>query len=203
MQIRTKHIVLVVIVTLACVGVGALLLRRVHADPTQAAIGKDAPRAAIALVKRESLTNTLSIAGEFSPYQDVELHAKVAGYIRKINVDIGDRVKAGQVLAVLEVPELNAQVEGANAGVQRSQEDILRAKNEVARAQASHDALHAEATRLQQVAKQRPELIAQQELDDAERQGPASGAQVAAAKSALAASATTGGGESHRTPSPP
>ena len=94
-----------------------------------------APRAAIALVKREAVTNTLSIAGEFLPYQDVELHAKVAGYIRKINVDIGDRVKTGQVLAVLEVPELVAQVEGADAGVRHSQEEIQRAQNEVARAE--------------------------------------------------------------------
>ncbi len=182
-----KHVALVVAATLVCVGLGALLLRRVHADPSQAAVGKDVPRAAIALVKREALSNTLSIAGEFSPYQDVELHAKVAGYIRKINVDIGDHVKAGQVLAVLEVPELNAQVVGATAGVQHSQEEILRARNEVARAKASHDALHSEATRLQQVAKQRPELIAQQELDDAEARDLASEAQVEAAKSALAA----------------
>jgi len=187
MQIRMKHIVLVVVVTLACVGIGAVLLRRVHADPTQASLGKDVPRAAIALVKREALNNTLSIAGEFLPYQDVELHAKVAGYIRKINVDIGDRVRTGQVLAVLEVPELNAQVEGATAGVQHSQEEIVRARNEVARAKASHDALHAEAARLQQVAKQRPELIAQQELDDAEAKDLAGEAQVEAAKSALAA----------------
>ena len=39
--------------------------------------------------------------------QEVELHAKVSGYIRKINVDIGDRVSVGQVLARLEVPELD------------------------------------------------------------------------------------------------
>src|ERR1700739_4695783 len=154
MQIRMKHAALVLGATLACVGIGALVLRRVHADPSQATAGKAVPRAAIALVTREAVTNTLSIAGEFLPYQEVELHAKVAGYIRKINVDIGDHVKAGKVLAVLEVPELNAQVVGAPAGVQHSQEEILRARNEVARAKASHDALHSEATRLQQVAKQ-------------------------------------------------
>src|SRR5579871_5973620 len=83
------------------------------------------PRVAVAIVKREPVTNTYSIAGEFLPYQEVELHAKVAGYIRKISVDIGDRVKTGQVLAVLEVPELNAQVTGADAGVQHSKQEIL------------------------------------------------------------------------------
>src|SRR5579862_5480735 len=65
-----------------------------------------APRAAVVKVRRAPISNTLSIAGEFLPYQEVELHAKVAGYIRNINVDIGDRVHKGQVLAVLEIPEL-------------------------------------------------------------------------------------------------
>ncbi|HYN14918.1 MAG TPA: efflux RND transporter periplasmic adaptor subunit [Terriglobales bacterium] len=188
MQIRLKRALLVVAGSLACVGIGALVLRRVQADPSrESGSANAAPRAAIALVKREAVSNTLSIAGEFIPYQEVELHAKVSGYIRKINVDIGDRVKTGQVLAVLEVPELNAQVVGADAGVRHSKEEILRARNEVARAKASHEALHSEAMRLEQVAKQRPELIAQQEIDDAEAKDLAGEAQVEVAKSALAA----------------
>jgi RND family efflux transporter MFP subunit len=189
MQIRLKRALLVVAGSMACVSIGALVLRHVQADVPSHGAGSAsaAPRAAIALVKREAVSNTLSIAGEFLPYQEVELHAMVAGYIRKINVDIGDRVKTGQVLAVLEVPELNAQVAGADAGVRHSKEDILRARNEVVRAKASHEALHAEAMRLEQVAKARPELIAQQEIDDAEAKDLASEAQVEVAKSALAA----------------
>jgi RND family efflux transporter MFP subunit len=188
MQIRMKRALLVAGGSLVCIAIGALVLHRVHADVPHAGIHKaSAPRAAIAIVKREAVTNTLSIAGEFLPYQDIELHAKVAGYIRKISVDIGDRVKAGQVLAVLEIPELNAQVEGADAAVRHSGEEILRAQNEVTRAKASHKALHAEAIRLEQVAKQRPELIAQQELDDAQAKDLAAEAQVEVAKSALAA----------------
>lgn len=188
MQIRLKHVLLIVGGSLVCVGIGALVLHRVQADvPSHGETASAAPRAAIALVKREAVSNTLSIAGEFLPYQEVELHAKVSGYIRKINVDIGDRVKGGQLLAVLEVPELNAQVQGADAGVRHSKEEILRAHNEVTRAKASHDALHAQAVRLQQVAKQRPELIAQQDLDDAQAKDLAAEAQVEVAKSALAA----------------
>lgn len=127
------------------------------------------------------------MAGEFLAYQEVELHAKVAGYIRKINVDIGDRVRAGEVLAVLEVPELNAQVEGADAGVRHSKEEILRAKNEVTRAQANHDALHAASLRLKEAATAKPGLVAQQELDDADGRDRSAEAQVEVAKSALAA----------------
>ena len=146
------------------------------------------PRAAVVEVRRTPLSNTLSIAGEFLPYQEVELHAKVAGYIRKINVDIGDRVHTGQVLAVLEVPELVAELQGASAQVRHSQQEISRAQNEVTRAEADHAALHAAAARLRQASEARPGLIAEQELDDATAKDRSAEAQVDGAKSGLAAS---------------
>src|SRR5277367_1445465 len=95
-----------------------------------------AATASVAPVTRDDLASTLTVAGEFQPYQEVELHAKVSGYIRRINVDIGDRVKNGQVIATLEVPELNAQVAAAQAQVQNSQSEIARARSEVVYAQA-------------------------------------------------------------------
>jgi RND family efflux transporter MFP subunit len=147
-----------------------------------------APRAAVVKVRHTPLSNTLSIAGEFLPYQEVELHAKVAGYIRNINVDIGDRVRTGQVIAVLEIPELSAELEGSNAGVRHSQEEITQAQNEVSRAEADHAALHAAAARLRQASEARPGLIAEQELDDATAKDRSAEAQVEAAKSALSAS---------------
>jgi RND family efflux transporter MFP subunit len=145
------------------------------------------PRAVVAAVKRGPVEKSLTVAGEFVPFQEVELHAKVAGFIRHINVDIGDRVRAGQVLATLEVPELNAQVSGAEAGVRHSQEEIALARSEVIRAEANHTALHMAADRLRQAAAARPGMIAQQELDDAEAKDRASEAQVAVAKSTVAA----------------
>src|SRR6267378_6601369 len=80
--------------------------------------------AAVARAERHNVGNTLTIAGEFKPFQDVNIHAKVAGYIKVIYVDVGDHVKAGQTLAVLEIPELAAQLAGADAGVRRSKEEI-------------------------------------------------------------------------------
>jgi RND family efflux transporter MFP subunit len=145
------------------------------------------PYAAVATVKRETIANSLSIAGQFMPYQNVELHAKVAGYIRNIYVDIGDHVRQGQVLAVLEIPELMAQVDEAKAAVHHAEEEIQRAQSDVSRAEADNVALHANAERLVNTDKARPGLIAQQELDDATAKDRASKAQVDANKSALAA----------------
>lgn len=143
--------------------------------------------ASVARVVRENLSSTLTVAGQFQPYQEVDLHAKVSGYIRHINVDIGDRVRIGQVIATLEIPELSAQLVGAQAQVRHSQSEIARAQSEVAGAESNHAALHAAYTRLDQAAKQRPGLIAEQELDDARAKDQDSEARVNTAKSALEA----------------
>lgn len=145
-----------------------------------------APRAAAVVeVTRGNLASALTVAGQFEPYQEVDLHAKVSGYIRWIKVDIGDRVKLGEVLADLEVPELQDQLQGAQAEVRHSQSEIGRAQSEVTSAEATHAALHAEFTRLQAASKARPGLIAEQELDDARSKDQQSQAQIGVAKASL------------------
>ena len=91
--------------------------------------------AAAARAERQNITKRLAIAGEFRAYQDVDVHAKVAGYIRAIYVDVGTHVNAGQLLAVLEIPELAAQLDGAEASVRAAQDQIGRAEGELERAQ--------------------------------------------------------------------
>jgi RND family efflux transporter MFP subunit len=144
-----------------------------------------ATTASVVSVTRGDLASKLTVAGQFQPYQDVDLHAKVSGYIRQISVDIGDRVHQGQILAKLEVPELDDQVQGAQAEVRHSQSQIGRAQSEVVSAESTHAALHAAFTRLEQAAKQQPGLIAEQELDDARAKDLESQAQIDVAKAAL------------------
>ncbi|HEY2497656.1 MAG TPA: efflux RND transporter periplasmic adaptor subunit [Candidatus Angelobacter sp.] len=188
MWFRTKHAVLIAVGILFSMLLGGLVAHHVRAkEPLENSAVENTPPAPVAVVKLGTISNSISVAGEFIPYQEVELHAKVAGYIRKINVDIGDPVHTGEVLALLEVPELNAQVTGAEAGVQHSKEEILRLKSEVVRADADHASVHSEAERLQQVFATQPGLIAQQELDNILAKDRSSEAQVEAAKSALAA----------------
>src|SRR5579885_2969256 len=124
--------------------------------------------AAVVRVTRGPIRNTLTVAGNFKPFQDVDVHAKVAGYIRNIYVDVGDHVKEGQVLAILEVPELNAQLAGADAAVRRSQQEIRRAQGDLDRAKSAHAAAHAMYKRLSQAAEQQQGLVAQQALEVAE-----------------------------------
>ncbi|MBW4043495.1 efflux RND transporter periplasmic adaptor subunit [Acidipila rosea] len=145
------------------------------------------PAARVVAVKRGAIEHVLTLAGQFQPYQVVDVHAKVAGYIKNIYVDIGDKVHAGETLAILEVPELNAQLQETVAEAQRAREEITRETHEVQRTESVHAALHADYTRLIAASKAQPGLIAQQELDNAQAKDLSSEAQIDAAKSALAA----------------
>ena len=151
MQVRRWHKLLVLGLVVLCLVIAAVVAKRARAGsataPSEAhADNEHIPYAAVAAAKRETIATSLSIAGQFIPYQNVELHAKVAGYIRHIYVDIGDHVHQGQVLAVLEIPELVAQVDEAKAAVHHAEEEIARAQSDVLRAEADHVALHANAT---------------------------------------------------------
>ncbi len=140
---------------------------------------------AVVRVEQHSLGIPLTLAGAFKPFQDVDVHAKVAGYIRNIYVDVGSHVKEGQVLAVLEVPELAAELAGANAAVRRSSQEINKAQGDLERAQSVHVAAHAMYDRLRQASEQKTGLVAQQELDDAEAKDLEAEAGVSSAQSAL------------------
>jgi len=157
------------------------------AAPSSNADAAENASAQVAVVQRGNIDQVLSLAGQFQPYQTVDVHPKVSGFIRHIYVDIGDRVRQGQTLAVLEVPELKAQLSGTVSEVARSGDEIVRAQHEVKRAESTHSALHADYDRLLQTSQAQPGLVAQQELDDAQAKDLASAAEVDAAKAALSA----------------
>lgn len=184
MRKRRRYIAFGLLSVLLVIG---FLIFRNERSSSKTADAASVPAAAVALAQRQNLSSTLTVAGQFQPFQEVDLHAKVSGYIRRINVDIGDRVRSGQVIATLEVPELNAQVTAAQAEVRHSQSEITRAQSEVVRAESSHIALHAAYVRLKQAAQQRPGLVAEQELDDSLAKDQEAEAQVNVAKAAVEA----------------
>jgi RND family efflux transporter MFP subunit len=148
----------------------------------------DAPSVAVVRVTRQNLSNELEIASEFLPFQEIDVYAKVSGYIQKLYVDWGTHVKQGQLLAVLEIPELEQQLTQDEAALRRSQQDQERAREELGRAQSAYDVAHVTFQRLADVQKTRPELVAQQDIDVAQGKDLEAGASVSAAKAALSAS---------------
>ncbi|MDB6037976.1 MAG: Efflux transporter, family, subunit [Verrucomicrobiales bacterium] len=124
-------------------------------------------------VSRDTIWRKRNIQSEFRPYQEVDLHAKVSGYVQTINVDVGDRVKEGDLIATLEIPELVADLEHAEAVSRRSQEEVKRA-------QAAFNDAHLTLTRLTAVQKARPNLVAQQDIDAANAKDQAAAANLGA-----------------------
>ncbi len=135
---------------------------------TEAVLDGQSPSVAAARVQREDLTKIVPIPAEFRPYVEVELHAKVSGYLDKMNVDFGDRVKTGQLLATIEVPELHDELNNALAVEQRAEADFTNA--------------HLIYTRLVAVNHDHPNLVAQQDIDTATAKDLAAEAAVGAAK---------------------
>ncbi|MFY9745313.1 MAG: efflux RND transporter periplasmic adaptor subunit [Acidobacteriaceae bacterium] len=181
-----KRLWIVISALVVVVAIGILAWRGHRRGATvEAAPGP--PAAQVAVVQQGDIDQVLTLAGQFQPYQVVDVHPKVSGFIRHIYVDIGDRVHQGQTLAVLEVPELKAQLRGTVSEVAQSSDEIVRAQHEVKRAESTHSALHADYQRLLDTSQAQPGLVAQQELDDAQAKDLSSAADVDAAKAALAA----------------
>jgi RND family efflux transporter MFP subunit len=145
------------------------------------------PTVAVARVTRGDIAQSLTIAAEFRPFQEIEVHAKVAGYLKSISVDVGDRVRSGELLAVLEIPELQEEIKQDAAAVKRANEEINRAQADLERAQSAHEVAHLSATRLAGVMKVRPNLVAQQDIDEATGRDRVAEAQVSTSQAALAA----------------
>ena len=136
-------------------------------------------------VERKSLGRTLSLSSELVPFQEIDVYAKEAGFVKELNVDYGSRVQKDQVLATLEIPELQLQVKEDDAAVKNASAQIPHAQEELNRMDAQHNVLQLQYERLDKVAKSKPGLVAQQEVDDSQGKALASAAQVEAAKSNL------------------
>jgi RND family efflux transporter MFP subunit len=150
---------------------------------------KTAQRATVgvASVVRKSLARKITLSSELVPFQEIDVYAKESGYVKKLYVDYGTRVKAGQLMAALEIPELQAQLQEDQAEIANASDRVTRAQHELARYQAQYNALHLEYTRLSGVFQTQPGIVAQQEVDDAQGKDLSSAAQVDAGEAALQA----------------
>ncbi len=127
----------------------------------------------------------LKISSELVPFQEIDVFAKESGFVRQLYVDYGTHVKAGQLMAVLEIPELQLQVAQDDAAIKSAADQVTHAEHEVGRVEAQHNVLHLQFDRLDKVSKSKAGLVAQQEVDDAQGRDLAAEAQVEASKSNL------------------
>lgn len=184
MKIRRHHVLISVVAVVACIAaLFPLISRRARASqPDESALHRAAetgiPVVGVSPAIYGDLSQEIVLTAEFRPYQQVDLHAKIAGYVRNIRVDVGDHVNKGELLATLEIPELQDEIQQADARVRQGEAELQRM-------QSTHEAAHLACSRLQDVVKFQPDLVAQQEVDDALAKDRVAEAQVASAQQNL------------------
>jgi RND family efflux transporter MFP subunit len=141
--------------------------------------------AGVVNVVKKTLSRELTLSSELVPFQEIDVYAKESGYVKTLKVDYGTHVKAGEVMALLEIPELEAQLQEDKAEITNATHQVTRAQHELGRYQAQYKALHLEYTRLNGVFESQPGLVAQQEVDDAQGKDLAAAAQVDAGEATL------------------
>jgi RND family efflux transporter MFP subunit len=154
-------------------------------EPVQAS----GPTATVGVTKvvKKSLGRQITLSSELVPFQEIDVYAKESGYVNKLLVDYGTHVKAGQLMAILEIPELEAQLQEDQAEIKNAADQVSRAQHELYQYQAQYKALHLQYTRLNGVFESQPGIVAQQEVDDAQGKDLAASSQVDAGQAALEA----------------
>jgi RND family efflux transporter MFP subunit len=133
-----------------------------------------------ATVVSKMLDKAIAIPADLTPFQGVNIHAKVSGFVEQMHVDRGSWVKQGQTLATLTAPELRAQTAKAEAELQSARARQSEAEAKAVSAQSTFDRLKA--------AAQTPGVVAGNDVEIAERSLEAARAQVESMKSSVAAS---------------
>ena len=142
---------------------------------------------AVTKVTRKNLQRTTTLSSELVPFQDIDVYAKESGYVKKLYVDYGSRVKEGQLMAILEIPELEAQLQEDQGDLKNATDEVSRAQHMLKTYQAMYKAINLEYTRLNSVFESKPGLIARQEVDDAQGKDQAAASQVDAGQAAVEA----------------
>lgn len=116
---------------------------------------------------RRDLVERIDLAGSVTPDEQVTVYAKTTGYLESISVDIGDRVRKGDLLAVIEAPELTASVEEKRARLKRAEAAVKQALAALAQYEAEIVYSKANYARLSAVREKAPDALPEHEVDQA------------------------------------
>jgi membrane fusion protein, multidrug efflux system len=140
--------------------------------------GKAVQRVEVVTPKVGASDRALSLPGSVQPLQETVLYARASGYVRKWYVDIGDRVTEGQVLADVETPELDQQIDQARAELAQAQAALLQSKANRQLSMANLDRYKALAP---------SGVVSQAELEQRQAQAQVDEATVSVSQAAIAA----------------
>jgi RND family efflux transporter MFP subunit len=143
--------------------VAATLPRLRHAQELDAAAARAAgspPRVSVAVARRAPATSELTLPGNAQAYREAALYARATGYLKRWTVDIGDRVREGQLLAEISAPDVDDQLAQARANLvlARANLQVSEASLELAKITLSRDLDSGDATAPQRIDQDRAQL---------------------------------------------
>lgn len=137
----------------------------------------------VVAVESQTLNTTLSLPAQAMAYEGVDIYPKVTGFIEKISVDRGSRVKAGQLIIRISAPEVVAQRAQAEAAIQTAQSQLASAQAKLVADEGTYQHLSA--------AAKTPGVVAANDLHVAEQTAAADKAQVEAVENNVRAARET------------
>lgn len=152
--------------------------RTAHGNVITPGADTKAPRVEVLTPKVLGSDRALALPGTVKPLEETQIYARVTGYVRTWNVDIGDKVTAGQVLAQIDTPEADAQLSQARA-------QLAVARASVKQASAQRDYSKSNSSRYETLANQ--QLISKAQVEQTQAQAATDEATVSSAFSNVAA----------------
>jgi RND family efflux transporter MFP subunit len=165
--VRGARIVAVVVLLLLAVGAGRTIVGRIaNARVLEANVAASAtPNVRTTVVRSGEAGQTLVLPGTLQGFQQAPIAARAAGYVRRWTKDIGSHVARGEVLAVIESPEVDQQLSQAEAARQQAAASLALARSTVERWEALR----------------KKDVVSQQELDERRSGAAQAAANLAAA----------------------
>jgi RND family efflux transporter MFP subunit len=111
--------------------------RQADLHETTAAIAESRPAVQVATPKRAEKGGDLVLPADARPMQETAIYPRANGYLNKLLVDIGDRVEAGQLLAEISAPDVDADLLAAKASVGQANANLVKAQNDFDLGQAT------------------------------------------------------------------
>ncbi|MGA2211861.1 MAG: efflux RND transporter periplasmic adaptor subunit [Bryobacteraceae bacterium] len=189
---RPRKLKFALLLALAVLIVAGIVFRGIHARIQTAAAVKEAtqelaiPAVSVIHPKPGAMKNEVVLPGNIQAFTDSPIYARSSGYLKQWNVDIGGRVKAGQVLATIEAPELDQQVSQARATLQQARDSLNQALANQQQGKANEEIARVTAERWQNLDKKG--AVSRQENDQYQAQYQAQAANLNALEQAIAAS---------------
>ncbi len=177
---RTRVVVVLVAVVAVAFGIGYTQHHRGGGHAATLPAAEDTGAARVEVVKPKTLASdrALELPGTIKALEETKLYPRTSGYVRRWLVDIGDKVKEGQLLAEIDTPELDAQISQARA-------QLAAAQAAVKQAQANRDYARSSSTRYETLAQQ--QLVSKSQVEQQQAAAATGDANLAAAQSNVTA----------------